>query len=299
MKRSLLGVLSTLSGGVLSAALSLAPDPVMAQSTFQRLPSDGSTVGDLVRKLPRAGDAHARTKVIGLDSTDSAFVFAAAGSVQGAGGTYFRSDVTIINHRSSDQIIAIGWLAQGVDNSNEPVQLFTIPARTPVILADFVAQTLGKSGLGAVLVLGQTSSGAADSLAQLDGFSRIWTNQPGAQGTVSQGFPSVSIIDSVGSGTAYALGNRHDASYRTNVGIVNLDSVSHTWTVGINGLHGSGSFAVTVPPVSMKQAGLPTGSYGDLALSFDTTGSSFNWSAYGASVDNVSGDSWSSHASQP
>src|SRR5262249_17937898 len=145
---------------------------------------------------------------IGLDSADTAFLFAAAGSVQGAGGTYFRSDVTIINHRNADQIIAIGWLAQGVDNSNELTQLFHIPARTPIIRAHFVANPLGKAGLGAVLALAQTAGGAADSGAQIDGFSRIWTNQPGAQGTVSQGFPSVSIIDSVGSLTAYALGNR-------------------------------------------------------------------------------------------
>lgn len=296
MKRSL-GSLSAL--GAVFGALLLAPQPAAAQSGFHRLPSDGATVRDLVGKLPRQDGTQARTKVIGLDSADTAFLFAAAGSVQGAGGTYFRSDVTIINHRSADQIIAVGWLAQGVDNSSEPVQLFTIPARTPVILADFVAVTLGKSGLGAVLVLAQTSSGAADSGAQIDGFSRIWTNQPGAQGTVSQGFPSVSVIDSVGSGTAFALGNRHDGGFRTNVGIVNLDSVSHTWEVDINGLHGSGTFSVTVPPVSMKQASVPSGDYGDLALSFTTTGSGFFWSAYGASVDNISGDSWSAHASQP
>ena len=298
MKRPL-GSLSALGIAALSAALLLAPQPAAAQAGFHRLPPDGTTLRDLVGKLPRRDGTQVRTKVIGLDSADTAFLFAAAGSVQGAGGTYFRSDVTIINHRNADQIIAVGWLAQGVDNSNDPVQLFTIPARTPVILSDFVAGTLGKSGLGAVIVLAQTSSGASDSGAQIDGFSRIWTNQPGAAGTVSQGFPSVSIIDSVGSGTAYALGNRHDGGYRTNVGIVNLDSVSHTWEVDINGLNGAGSFSVTVPPVSMKQASLPSGNYGDLALSFTTSGSGFYWSAYGASVDNISGDSWSAHASQP
>jgi hypothetical protein len=292
-----LGVLPTL--GILSAALCLGPEAASAQQGLRRIASDGATVRDLVRQLRSADGPQVRPKVIGDDSANTSFLFAAAGSVQGSGGTYFRSDVSIINHRSSDQRIAVGWLAQGVDNSNDPVQYFMIPARTPLILADFVANTLSKSGLGAILILGQTSSGAADSLAQLGGFSRIWTNQPGASGTVSQGFPSVSIIDSVGSGAAIALGNRHDSQYRTNVGIVNLDSVSHTWTVSINGLHGSGSFQVTVPPVSMKQAGLPSGDYGDVALAFQTTGSGFYWSAYGASVDNISGDSWSSHASQP
>src|SRR4029450_5964867 len=149
-----------------------------------------------------------------------------------------------------------------------------------------------------IIVLGQTASGASDPNAVLDGFSRIWSNQPGALGTVSQGFPSVSIFDSVGSFIAYALGLRHDNRYRTNVGIVNLDTAAHTWTVDVNGLTGSTNFDVTVPPISMKQAGLPSGNYGDLILTLQTTGSGFYWSAYGATVDKPSGDSWSSHASQ-
>jgi len=36
-----------------------------------------------------------------------------------------------------------------------------------------------------------------------------------------------------------------------------------------------------------------------LLLGFQTNDTNFWWSAYGAAVDNVSGDSWSSHASQP
>jgi hypothetical protein len=108
----------------------------------------------------------------------------------------------------------------------------------------------------------------------------------------------VSLIDSVGAATAYALGNRHDSQFRTNVGIVNLDTASHTWTVGVNGLLGSKTFAVTVPAVSMQQVPLPAGTYGNLVLSFQASVSGY-WSAYGASVDNTSGDSWSSHASQP
>ena len=80
---------------------------------------------------------------------------------------------------------------------------------------------------------------------------------------------------------------------------MNLDSVAHTWTVTINGLHGTGTFSVTVDPVSMKQVPLPAGTYGDLIVSISTTATGFWWSAYGASVDNISGDGWVSHASQP
>ena len=45
----------------------------------------------------------------------------------------------------------------------------------------------------------------------------------------------------------------------------------------------------------MMQVRLPgDGTYGDVALQF-TTDSDTWWSSYGASVDNISGDSWSSH----
>ncbi len=258
-----------------------------------------TTIGDLLAQHPRASADGVRTKVIGLDSADSSFLFAAAGSVHGSGGTYFHSDVTIINHRSATQSIAIGWIAQGVNNSSAPLQYFTLNANTPYILNDFVAQDLGKSGLGAILVTGVTSSGAFDSAAQLSGYSRIWTPQPNASGTVSQGFPSVSALDSGGSGVAYAAGVRHDSAYRANAGIVNLDSVQHTWTVGINGLNSSGSFTITVPPVSLVQAPLPAGNYGDCLLSFQTTATGNWWSAYAASADNITGDGWASHALQP
>jgi len=97
----------------------------------------------------------------------------------------------------------------------------------------------------------------------------------------------------------YGLGLRHDSQYRTNVGIVNTDSVARTWTVGINGLHGSGSFTITVPAVSMKQVAVPNALYGDLVITLQSDGVGFWWSAYGASVDNITGDGWVAHVMQP
>jgi hypothetical protein len=251
-----------------------------------------------VRKLPKP-EGGARRKVINLDSTNNNFIFAAAGSVQGSGGTFFKSDVTIFNHRASQQEIAVGYLAQGVDNTTAPLDYFILDPGRPVIERDFIGGELGKSGLGAVLIAGVLSNGDLDVNAELDGFSRIWTPQPGSAGSVSQGFPSVAFQDSLGSDWAYAQGLRHDAGFRTNAGIVNLDDVSHTWTVDVNGTNGRTSFTITVPPLSMRQQVIPTGNWGDLVLGFQVSGSGFWWSAYGAAVDNTTGDSWSSHASQP
>ena len=281
---------------LVALAFALAASPATAQ-LVEKSTSKRITVGDLVRKLPKPDGL--RRKVVNLDSTNSGFVFAAAGSVQGAGGTFFRSDVTIVNHRDIAQDIGIAFMAQGVDNSAEPLHVFPFGANTPIIQDNLVG-FLGKSGLGSLFILAVDANGDPDLSGEIDGFSRIWTPQPGASGSVSQGFPSVALLDSFGSGTAYALGLRHDSAFRTNAGIVNLDSVTHTWTVTVNGVNAPmTSFNMTIPPFSMKQQVIPNGNYGNLLLAFETNDTGFSWSAYGAAVDNVSGDSWSSHASQP
>ena len=253
-----------------------------------------------MRRPSLVDGASLRPKVIQLEAAHSSLMIPAAGSVQGSGGTYFHSDFVLSNHRGTVQTIGIGWLAQGVDNSSAPLTHYTIPANTTVFLADVVAATLGKTGLGTILVFGETPSFALDASARLLGFSRIWTNQPNATGTVSLQFPAVSTNDSLGSLVAFAAGLVHDSQYRTNVGIVNLDTVAHTWTIRIVGLtQGPATFTVSVPAVSMRQTSLPAGNYGDLFLQLEADGTGFWWSAYAASVDNITGDGWVARAIQP
>jgi hypothetical protein len=282
--------------GPVALAFALAASPATAQ-LVEKQTSKRITLGDLVPKLPKPDGL--RRKVINLDSVNNGFIFAAAGSVQGAGGTFFRSDVTIVNHRDIAQDVGIAFMAQGVDNSAEPLHVYPFGANSPIVQDNLVG-FLGKSGLGSLFILAVDANGDPDLDGEIDGSSRIWTPQPGAAGSVSQGFPSVSLLDSFGNGTAYALALRHDSGFRTNAGIVNLDSVAHTFTVTVNGVNPPmTSFNMTVPAFSMKQQVIPNGTYGNLLLSFETNDTGFWWSAYGASVDNVSGDSWSSHASQP
>src|SRR5215510_12009100 len=105
--------------GACLLVLLLVASSVSAESE-RRLSKSGRTLGDMVREL-RNSDGGMRQKVIKLDSTTNSFIFAAAGSVQGAGGTFFRSDVTITNHRSTPQRIGVSFMAQGVDNSTADV----------------------------------------------------------------------------------------------------------------------------------------------------------------------------------
>jgi len=272
-------------------------------SPLARLESDGKTVGQLLGQLRPAAAvrrASARTRhAISLDLALSTFIFQGAGSLAGSGGTFFHSDVMISNHRNAEQLIAIGFLRIGVDNTNEPLQYFTLPALTTAALDDFVAVTLHTSGFGAVLVAGVDSNHDHDPNAILDGQSRIWTFQPESSGKVSLGLPAIDLIDIVGNATSYALGLRHDATAHTNVGIVNLDAVAHTWTVHAIGATKNSTFTVQVQPYSVNQVGIPGGTYGNLFLAMAPDADGFDWSAYGVSIDNVSADSWESHVVNP
>jgi len=253
-----------------------------------------------VMKAPRLLKAGVRPNVIEYETADSAFLIPAAGSLAGNNGTFFRSDITIGNFNGTDQNVGVGFLRQGQDNSQVPLTYFTVPANTVVSINDFVGTQLKTSGLGALIFIGYDSTGKnVDNNAFLDGFSRIWTPQPGSTGTVSQSFPSVSLLDSADDFTAFALGLRADANFRTNAGIVNLDTVAHTWTV--TSINNGQSLQVTVPAFSLAQPSVPVsfaGTTGNLSLMYDVSGSGFFWSAYASSVDNVTGDGWVSRATQ-
>lgn len=264
-----------------------------------RASAAASSVATSAKRAHRPG--RIRANVIEYETADSAFLIPAAGSVPGSNGTFFRSDLTIGNFNNVTQNLGVGWLQTGKDNTNAPLTFFTIPPQSIVTLNDFVGTTLKTSGLGALLIVAYDAAGQnQDDKAFIDGFSRIWTPQPGSAGTVSQSFPSVSLIDSTDDFTAFALGLRQDASYRTNVGVVNLDSATHVWTV--TSLNNSGkTITLTVPPFSLAQTGLPAdfgGTTGNLSVTFDVSGTDIFWSAYASSVDNVTGDGWVSRATQ-
>jgi hypothetical protein len=266
-------------------------------SRLQRLGNDGSTVADLLasvqasRRAPGFGSS-----VVTGDVTKNSFIIPVAGSVQGANGTFFKSDVTIANRRATPQIISVGFLKRGVNNGSAPVQNFTLPANFTDVERDFIGTTLGESGLGTILVVAKTSTATnspVDTNASIDGFSRIWTPQPGSAGSVSQSFEAISIEETALNRWAYGV--RHDESFRTNVGIVNLSSVDITFNVQVIGLRGSTSFPQLVHAFSMEQVGVPAGIYGD-GFVFFTGATDIIWSAYGTSVDNVTGDGWVTHA---
>lgn len=256
-----------------------------------------ATIGDFITRV----QSRVRPSVITVDYSTDSFIIPVAGNTGGGGGTYFRSDVAFNNDRLEDQTIAIGWLAQGQNNCSAPLQYFELAANSVTIADDFVNRSLGKQGLGGVLVLGVDSVGNLDEDAEIDGYSRIWTPQPGSpSGTTSQNFSAIAVQDSLGSLPATLMGLKQNAQFRTNVGVVNMDNVNaHTWT--FTSIFTRVATTVTAQPCGMMlvgaagNSGSPTG---NAAFTVKTNDSGFWWSGFGSSTDNTTGDGWVSRAIQ-
>ena len=243
----------------------------------------------------------ARAQTVGDNRSARYFIIPAAGSVAGGNGTFFRSDVTLINYASTpEDVIALFWPAgQSTPPTVSGGVKLTLPAARAVTYVDFVATTLNKSGLGAILFFGVKGTNV-DLDAAIDGLSRIYTKQPGAEGTVSQEFPPVDVYNLLVADQSVSLGLRQDASYRTNFGIVNADDVPHSVRVRAIGEKLTNETTVTVPAYGMIQQSIPAGDYGALSVVFDITdsgGASIAWVGYASSTDNITGDGWVSLAS--
>jgi hypothetical protein len=234
-----------------------------------------------------------------------AFIIPAAGSLAGGGGSlFFKSDVTLVNYRDTPQQVVVGFWKQGTTNTLDisTYKSVTLPAQQFVTIQDFVATSLTTSGLGSLVFLPYTGT-AFDENSAIDGFSRIYTKQPGSTGTVSQPFDaidpdtlSVQYIDE-----GIALGLRQDADFRTNFGIVNVDASQHAYKVSFVGEKLQTNITVTIPPYGMIQQAIPAGDYGALQILYQVTDAPsdtfVSWIGYASSTDNVTGDGWVSIAS--
>jgi hypothetical protein len=284
--------------GVLSATSLSAQKQVREELLPAVRPANApATIGEFIAMK---NSRQPRANVITVEWSTDSFVIPVAGNTPGGGGTYFRSDVVFNNDGLDEQLIGIGWLPQGQDNCSAPLQYFTLGENSVTIADDFVNRTLGKQGLGGLLVLGVTPEGELDDEAQIDGYSRIWTPQPGSNGTTSQNFTAIAIQDSLGSLPATLMGLRQNGQFRANVGVLNMDnSLAHTWT--FTSLFTRAVTTVTVPACSMAlvNAAANSGSpSGNVAFTVQTTATGFWWSGFGSSTDNTTGDGWVARAIQ-
>ena len=229
----------------------------------------------------------------------------AAGALEGANGTFFRSDVQISNLRDdAAQIVEIYWIPRGGSSGAPLRRVIEIPPMSGFASEDFVTDVLGVSGLGSVFLRGVLPGGEPDPLAEIHAVSRIWTPQPGTAGTTSQSFPVVPLR-STDERRLTIFGQRLDDRYRTNVGVVNSDpTAAHEFDIILTGVTVDGAAwgpverRVSLPAWSMQQYPI-TGAPPlrilqiDVAPVLEADETPRPWIAYGSTVDNVTGDAWS------
>lgn len=240
-----------------------------------------------------------------------------AGTVAGAHGTRFQTDLTITNQSPGGEAtrIDVYWLPQDLPGSGTPVARLELAPWAVEFHEDFVSRTLNRSGLGAIILRAVHADGTPDPAARIDAFARIWTPIPGGAGTASQGvhastlnFPQLDDLQAI-PGRIYGL--RQGAGFRSNYGLVNMSSKPLTFIVTfLTGSSGtvneqSRSELVVVAAQSMTHRAVPSQMQGQLMISIvadqdrsigDPTAPLQPWAAYGSTVDNVSGDGWYSKA---
>lgn len=257
------------------------------------LPEIGSTFSEIVQTATERRQ-HRVAPLVASGDTEPVFIFPVVGSLAGGGGLYFKTESTIVNAVNRSQDILLFWFPVGGGSANctRSAKRFRMDANTWYLWADFVGQVFGTAGLGAAAVVAVDSAGNPDVNARIDGFSRIWTPIPGFGGTASQSFSAESF--NITTGGQFAVGLRHDEAFRTNVGIFNYDTIGRTFDVYVTGLRGQTSYSMSVDACSLVMNSVPPGIYGGLELDVTARDGRALWYGFGSSVDNVSGDNWSS-----
>ena len=265
-----------------------------AEAQVRQLPSDP---GRMSRMMSEYSAYRSGVGASGVGDMRSMrlLLFPAAGNARGAGGEFFRSDVTLISFRPDEhQHLVALWLQNGVDTDDPPAVELTLEPDTYYTFTDFVGVFLERQNqLGSILIIPIDDAGEVDFAdVAIDGYSRIWTNQPNATGTVAQPFEATDPFSFYVFETATIMGLRHDSQYRSNYGIVNVDNVPHTFTVFFLGENAQNQLTITIPAGGMIHQAIPAGNYGPLVIEIEVDEPEAPWIGYGTSNDNITGDGW-------
>lgn len=235
-----------------------------------------------------------------------------AGTVAGANGTRFQTDVTLVSHSSDPNaptLVDVYWLPRDRTGTGAPLIRLVVEPRVVTLYEDFVTRTLNVEGVGAIIFRAVNPDGSRNAAGHLDAYARVWTPVPGASGTTSQGVHASTLyspaVDDFQEIAGWIYGLRQDAGFRSNYGLVNMGTKALGFTVRYVTPAGTASEVVTVAAQSMTHRAVPPSVVGPLAISVtphqeisigNPTAPIQPWTAYGSSVDNITGDAWYSKA---
>ncbi|MEO6325448.1 MAG: carboxypeptidase regulatory-like domain-containing protein [Thermoanaerobaculia bacterium] len=219
-------------------------------------------------------------------STDVELFVVAAANSGGANGTYFRTDLTVLNlSAAASAQLSLTWLPSGGgDNSSAPPVLRTVAAAGQALFIDAVASLFDAGGGGAIRV---------SSNQPLAVSTRTYTSA-GAGGSFGLGIPGAGRSRALQSGRL--TGITTDAVARTNVGFLNPSAAPVTIALTLSDSAG----------VTLASGNVTLGAYGHFQAStiasyLGVSGPVRNASlrltaplpffAYATVIDQISGDS--------
>jgi hypothetical protein len=226
------------------------------------------------------------------DATDA--VFPIVGRVQGANGTFYRTDISLLNQSGENTSVVLELYPAGPSGNTSPSSTVSVALdnnEQETLVGDAVQNLFGMGdGLGAVRIIAPR---------HVTALARIYNDQRTVgDGTFSQFVPSMGGTSNRTSGALPMLANAQAATgagYRTNIGWFNAgpNLVNVTWRVhSANGTVLMTSDRV-IAPRAAGQSGLAEifaglGAQSNVYVTFSTTGGPLY--VYASVVDNVNGD---------
>jgi hypothetical protein len=222
--------------------------------------------------------------------TSNNFVLPVA-SAAGQFGTYFRTDVSLVNPYPWKPVtVRLQFLQTNTTNSSPQVRDVTLAAGSSSLLPDVLQGTFGLTGTSGAIIASTVGTDSAFFLAS----ARTYTGSAGG----SYGLSSEGISDFNGPGTdALLSGIRNGGGFRTNTVVVSTTPTPLSFRLDAWSSNGTlvGSIPVSLPPYGHTQI-----SVSGFAAAFDsgyltwtclTTSGNVAWAAYATPIDNTSGDS--------
>ena len=215
-----------------------------------------------------------------------AYMVPGAAHLPGDQGTFWRTDVAILNPYADHAVsVTVRFCQELRDNTGAPEHSYDIPAGGQLLLEDVVGQVFGVQGKGALHI-------TADGGDYLVVSARTYT---GATATYGQTINGQSWVNG-GGDRALIAGIRNAGPFRTNVGAVNWSDVPVNVRAeafdAAGALKGSRTFALL--PWSNEQVGIASfaGAFasGYVKWTCLTEAGDAAWLAYASVVDNSTGD---------
>jgi hypothetical protein len=239
-----------------------------------------------------ASDALRLPRLLNEATGQSMVILPIAGTVTGAAGTLYTTDITLANGRDSAQDVIVTRLPQG-EGSTPSFHVALPPSSDAnsngvVTIPDF-SQAFGISGIGSLIIAGVDSKGDADPSAVITTSADIWSHPADRRAPFAQAVSAIPRQAALAHSQGEITGLQQDAAFRTNVGVANLSAETHSYLLTVSGERMTNGFAMTIPPFSSRQMPMPDGDYGALTITIAADVST-DWAAYGSTIDRVTGE---------